>query len=473
MTAFRVALNALSWENLAKYRQYCRIYGFINATRLAFRRLGKPRGRAPSDVTPILSASLPRGQAALFRLEKIVSVIIPTKNSGRDLKHLLRRLKAQEGLKECELIVVDSGSTDGTVLLAREEGARVLEIPAEQFTHSFARNRGAEAAKGDYLLFTVQDAMPLTKHWLWEMVNVLETENLAAVSCAEYPRSDSDLFYQFLIHTQYDCAPLNRDRILAWEDSCSSYLGLRANAQLSDVAALIRTDIFKQYRFHTPYAEDVDLGIRLIQDGYRLAFLQSTRILHSHNRPPYYFLKRAYTDARSLAGIFTAFVTPEITDSKRLYSEIVCLWNGLQKLAEVIDRWTYPMSTRAFRVRIEASDWFCRDRSEHARNGSDQALQEFINSLVQRLGDSSIVPDRNRSMLLPHVSKQWNTFYTWVCSIHDAVDRDVGQAIIATLEKIVALHVGTHLGYLLLTCNDRGCLDEVMTDLDVRLRAAV
>ena len=131
------------------------------------------------------------------------------------------------------------------------------------------------------------------------------------------------------------------------------------------------------------------------------------------------------------------------------------------------------MPTRAFGERVQASNWLCREPSLHARNGSDQELQEFINSLVQHLGKSRMMSESNRSMLLPHISKQWNTFYTWVCSIHDAVDSDVAQAMMATLEKIFALHVGTHLGYLFLTCNDRGCLDELLTDLDIRLRAAV
>src|ERR1700720_1582367 len=112
----------------------------------------------------------------------------------------VQKAEIQEGVKELEVIVVDSGSTDGTCGVAEQQAARLLNIAPEHFAHSVARNQGAEHASGEYLLFMVQDALPLTNLWLREMVGALEDNELAAVSCAEYPRSDSDLFYQFLIH---------------------------------------------------------------------------------------------------------------------------------------------------------------------------------------------------------------------------------------------------------------------------------
>src|SRR5262249_25076884 len=61
--------------------------------------------------------------------------------------------------------------------------------------------------------------------------------------------------------------------------------------------------VFMKYRFRGNYAEDLDLGLRLIRDGYKLALLGSTRIIHSHNRPAYYHLKRGYVDNLAISKI--------------------------------------------------------------------------------------------------------------------------------------------------------------------------
>jgi glycosyltransferase involved in cell wall biosynthesis len=57
-----------------------------------------------------------------------VSVVIPTLNASPEFEELLEKASVQEGDFEHEVIVVDSGSTDGTVKLARRYGARVHQI---------------------------------------------------------------------------------------------------------------------------------------------------------------------------------------------------------------------------------------------------------------------------------------------------------------------------------------------------------
>ena len=95
---------------------------------------------------------------------------------------------------------------------------------------------------------------------------------------------------------------LNVDRVLKWDESYASHVDLRHNAQISNVAMLIDREIFERYRFIPPFGEDLELGIRLIKDGFKLGHLNSTRVLHSHNRAPYYFLKRSYVDTKTLAA---------------------------------------------------------------------------------------------------------------------------------------------------------------------------
>jgi hypothetical protein len=198
------------------------------------------------------------------------------------------------------------------VALARAAGATVVEIPQSEFTHSHSRNLGAEAARGDYLLFMVQDAFPIGDHWLNGMLRALRDPahgKLAAVSCSEFSRSDSDIMYDAMIDTHYRfLGCLERDRVGSHHGD--DHMSLRSQGQLSDVSCLIPRELFAQYKYRGDYAEDLDLGIRLIKAGWQVAMLASIKVVHSHNRPAYYYLKRSFVDVEFLVGMFDDFAYP-------------------------------------------------------------------------------------------------------------------------------------------------------------------
>ncbi len=89
-----------------------------------------------------------------------LSIIIPTFNEESYLPHLLESIKRQD-FSDYEVIVADAGSKDSTRDIAQEWGCKVVEggLP------SVGRNRGTEAASGEYLLFFDSDVF-LTRDYL-------------------------------------------------------------------------------------------------------------------------------------------------------------------------------------------------------------------------------------------------------------------------------------------------------------------
>jgi glycosyltransferase involved in cell wall biosynthesis len=90
-----------------------------------------------------------------------VSVIIPARNAARWIGEQLGALSRQTFDGECEVLVVDNGSTDATAAVAqswadRVARLRVIDAP-EQSGANFARNRGVRAARGRLLLFCDAD----------------------------------------------------------------------------------------------------------------------------------------------------------------------------------------------------------------------------------------------------------------------------------------------------------------------------
>ncbi|MFQ5941172.1 MAG: glycosyltransferase family A protein, partial [Nitrososphaerales archaeon] len=147
-------------------------------------------------------------------INRKVSVVIPTKNSGPEFELTLEKLKNQKGIKEIEIVVVDSGSEDDTVRTAKRYTNRVYSVTPKEFNHGATRNFGAEQASGDYILFNVDDAVPIGDYWLYNIVKVLENDSqVGAVTCRQVPKSDADLFACISLRTHYDFLNFHQDRV--------------------------------------------------------------------------------------------------------------------------------------------------------------------------------------------------------------------------------------------------------------------
>ena len=458
---------------LRKYFWYCRIYGVRSATRLAIRRLKKPN--IPPKLVPLALADLRISyvEENLPLIDKKISVIIPTRNAGKEFPLLLRKFKAQKGIRECEIIMVDSGSSDDTIRFGKEEGAIVIEIPAETFNHGSSRNKGAEYATGDFLLFTVQDALPMTERWLWEMASALVKNDVVAVSCAEFPRSDCDLFYRLLTWCHYRHLHLDRDRLLAWDESCVSDLGLRANSGISDVAALIRRDVFRTYKYHEGFGEDPELGKRLITDGHRIGFLYSTRVLHSHNRPAYYFLKRGYVDARFRNEVFPGSYI-EIDSHTALIRDIVALYQRTNCVAQTLSVADSPQLVSHLIDRIRAL-YVQESEDLRVEEGApeDTSLDRFVKRLISNWKIQTPEYNAKTNMILPHLLTHVAELENYLMGAYETVDTDLIGEVAGAVRKMLALHAGNHMGYWYATVLASGRYQTGLAEIDKMLQGGV
>ncbi len=237
-----------------------------------------------------------------------ISVIIPVKNGGDTLPELLRKIRAQRKVEDVEIIVIDSGSTDGSVAVAESFGCRVIRIPQKDFNHGGTRNLGAREARGDFLVFTVQDAVPVGNYWLYGMVcPFLSHPDLGAVSSRQFVRPDADLYSQWTNEETNRMIGFEGDSVYGLSPSFDftnwkhlDGLTKRRLSFLDDVSSCVPKSVFHEVPF-SPLnnAEDMDLGIRLLEKGRKIGFLTSTGVYHWHDRGPDYVLKRHYIGTKA------------------------------------------------------------------------------------------------------------------------------------------------------------------------------
>ena len=92
-----------------------------------------------------------------------LSIVIRTLNSAATLGQVLGALRRLPG---DQLVLVDSGSTDGTLELAREHGAEVVAIRKAEFTYGRALNRGFALARHDWVLSLSSHTVPVAADFL-------------------------------------------------------------------------------------------------------------------------------------------------------------------------------------------------------------------------------------------------------------------------------------------------------------------
>ena len=91
------------------------------------------------------------------------SIVIRTLNSAATLGQVLAALRREAG---DQLVIVDSGSTDGTLELARQHGAEIVPIRRDEFTYGRALNRGFAVARHDWVLSLSSHTVPVAADFL-------------------------------------------------------------------------------------------------------------------------------------------------------------------------------------------------------------------------------------------------------------------------------------------------------------------
>jgi glycosyltransferase involved in cell wall biosynthesis len=226
------------------------------------------------------------------------SVIVPVKDGARYLEEVIAAVRAQRSEHEVELLVIDSGSRDGSADIARRGGAHVVEIAPEEFGHGRTRNLAAEQASGDYLLFLTQDATPATDRWLELLAGALDRDARIGLSFGPHlPRpGTSAMVARELEEFFTSFSPNGNVRVDSSPDSTEPATGF-----FSNVNSCVLRECWEQARFRdVGYAEDQAFARDAMAAGWKKAYVPDAAVLHSHDYPFAEFMRRYFDEYRGL-----------------------------------------------------------------------------------------------------------------------------------------------------------------------------
>ena len=239
--------------------------------------------------------------------------MIPTFQAGPGFDGLLRRLFSQKTDFGYEVLVIDSGSTDGTAELAGRYGASVHRIAPDEFDHGATRNLGASLSSGRHIAFLVQDALPMDDRWLSAMVEDLDADEMVAgVYGRQIPHPESSPLTRALMRDWPTSSPERREQF------AEAYVTLppatrRSLSVFDNVSSCVRRSVWEQIHFErTRFGEDLRWGKAVIEAGHKLVYEPRSAVLHSHERGALYDLKRHYVDALVLQELFGLTPTPNL-----------------------------------------------------------------------------------------------------------------------------------------------------------------
>jgi rhamnosyltransferase len=130
-----------------------------------------------------------------------ISVVIPVLNGLSDhLAQTLSMICKQKIDQSFEIIIIDSGSTDGTIkFLKKRNDIKLHQILNSEFGHGKTRQMGAELAQGKYVIFITQDATPFDENWLNALVQNFSDSEVVGVCSRIVFRKDANLLRKIQI----------------------------------------------------------------------------------------------------------------------------------------------------------------------------------------------------------------------------------------------------------------------------------
>jgi rhamnosyltransferase len=196
----------------------------------------------------------------------MISIVIRSKNERSYINEVLSALLAQDDPEELEILIVDSGSRDGTQEAVRGFPVQLIEIPSEQFSFGYALNLGAKLAHGRLIVYLSAHCSPTTHDWLRRLVEPLRSDpKLVATYGRQEARRGMNPFEEWGLREAF---PADR--------------GQPPRASFSNASCAVWRAVLLAVPFDEKLTSSEDLVWRMKFESDEVAYVPEASVFHSH-----------------------------------------------------------------------------------------------------------------------------------------------------------------------------------------------
>lgn len=258
----------------------------------------------------------------------MASIIIRCYNERDHIGKLLHGIFEQT-TDDFEVILVDSGSTDGTLEVARQYPIKeVVHIPPEKFSFGRSLNYGCEAASGEFCVFISAHCYPKRVDWLEKLLEKFDDEDIAMVYGKQRGGGPTKFSERRIFRRWFP------------ENDIDYQLTPFAN----NANAAIRRELWEEFPYDEQLTglEDLDWGKRVKSAGYEISYASEAEIIHIHDETPRQIYNRYRREAIAHKQIipeqeftFVDFIKAFIWNTLADYQDAIRkgkLWDNIQTI---------------------------------------------------------------------------------------------------------------------------------------------
>jgi rhamnosyltransferase len=218
------------------------------------------------------------------------------KNEVRHLDALVESLKKQTIFAQTELIVLDSGSCDGSVELIEAHADKIYSIEPEEFQFGRSCNQVVSVCEGEFVLLLSAHVQLCDTDAIERAVEVMQDKHIAGVYFRQVAKGVSGKDF-----SSYERAFLKKRFPARSRLMCKSDFG--SSLPVSNAGAVIRRSVWEQIPFPEIVASEDLLWARTVADaGFNFAYLADKEIVHNHNESPAKIYKRVRINKVAQSG---------------------------------------------------------------------------------------------------------------------------------------------------------------------------
>lgn len=218
--------------------------------------------------------------------------MIRAKNEARFIGETLQAIFDTSALAPGQVVVVDSGSTDGTQTIVESFPSQLIQIQPEEFTYGYALNLGVANVDAEVIATLSAHSLPANTEWLRNLIRPFTRPEVAGVYGRQLPRANATVL---------------------------ELLGMRLTGVLSETPRLLdrrplfsnangafRRALWQEHPFDERVGGAEDIAwVRTMQErGYLIAYEPMAVVYHSHGEPIGRHLRRASRDIPTVVGNF-------------------------------------------------------------------------------------------------------------------------------------------------------------------------